>query len=124
MLRIVRHFDGAPRRAYLTEDLYPLRPRFDNLESFLRMPRNSAEAYLGATVLIVLASLARWGLDFIGHPLLPFTTYYPAILFATYVGSLGVGCYAAAVGGLIGWWAFLPPDFLFFVFKPKSQLEL
>jgi K+-sensing histidine kinase KdpD len=98
--------------------------RFGNLESFLRMPRSSAEAYLGATVLVVLATLVRWSLDFIGQPLLPFTTYYPAILFATYIGGLGVGCYAAALGGLIGWWAFLPPHFLFFVFKPRVELEL
>ena len=88
------------------------------------MPRSSAEAYLGATVLVVLASLVRWGLDFIGQPLLPFTTFYPAILFGTYIGGLGVGCYAAGLGGLIGWWAFLPPHFVFFVFKPKVELEL
>ena len=97
---------------------------FDNLEKFLRMPRSSAEAYLGATILVVLASLARWGLGFIGHPFLPFTTYYPAILFATYVGGFGVGCYAIALGSLIGWWAFLPPHFLFFVFKPNGAFEL
>ena len=88
------------------------------------MPRNSAEAYLGATILIVLASLVRWGLDYVGQPLLPFTTYYPAILFATYIGGFGVGCYATALGGLIGWWAFLAPHFLFFVFKPRGELEL
>jgi two-component sensor histidine kinase len=88
------------------------------------MPRSSAEAYLGATVLVVLASLVRWGLGFIGQPLLPFTTYYPAILFATYIGGLGVGCYAAALGGLIGWWAFLPPYFVLIIFKPKVELEL
>jgi two-component sensor histidine kinase len=97
---------------------------FNNLESFLRMPRNSAEAYLGATVLVVLASLARWGLGFIGQPLLPFTTYYPAILFATYIGGFGVGGYAVALGGLFGWWAFLPPHFSFLVFKPNGQFEL
>jgi two-component sensor histidine kinase len=101
-----------------------LRFRFDNLESFLWMPRNSAEAYLGATVLVVLASVGRWGLDFVGHPLLPFTTYYPAILFATYVGGLDAGCYAVALGGLIGWWAFLPPHFMFFAFKPQGEIEL
>src|ERR1700727_421389 len=93
---------------------------FDNLEKFLRMPRSSAEAYLGATILVVLASLARWGLGFIGHPFLPFTTYYPAILFATYVGGFGVGCYAIALGSLIGWGAFLPPHFFFFFFKPNG----
>ena len=101
-----------------------MHPRLNNLELFLRMPRRSAEAYLGATLLIVLASLVRWALDYVGQPLLPFTTYYPAILFATYIGGLGVGCYATALGGLIGWWAFLPPLFLFFVFKPRGELEL
>ena len=64
------------------------------------------------------------GLDYVGQPLLPFTTYYPAILFATYICGFGVGCYATALGGLIGWWAFLAPHFLFFVFKPRGELEL
>ena len=101
-----------------------MRSRFNNLESFLRRPRGSAEAYLAATVLVVVASLARWGLGFVGQPLLPFTTYYPAILFATYIGGLGVGCYAAILAGLIGWWAFLPPYLAFFVLKPKAGLEI
>jgi two-component sensor histidine kinase len=30
---------------------------------------------------------------------------------------------AVILGGLIGWWAFLPPHFVFFVFKPKVELE-
>jgi two-component sensor histidine kinase len=101
-----------------------VRSRFNDLEAFLRRPRGSAEAYLTATVLVVAASLARWGLGFIGQPLLPFTTYYPAILFATYIGGLGVGYYAAVLAGLIGWWAFLPPYLAFFVLKPKAGLEI
>ena len=103
---------------------YRVRSRFNDLESFLRLPRGSTEAYLAATLLVVAASLARWGLGFIGQPLLPYTTYYPVILFATYIGGVGVGCYAAILGGLIGWWAFLPPHLAFFVLKPKSELEL
>ena len=98
--------------------------RYKNLESFLRLPRGSPEAYLAATVLVVIASLARWGLGFVGQPLLPFTPYYPAILFATYIGALGVGCYAAILAGLIGWWAFLPPYLAFFVLKPEAWLEI
>src|SRR5271154_657367 len=103
---------------------YRVRSRFNDLESFLRLPRGSTEAYLAATLLVVAASLARWGLGFIGQPLLPYTTYYPVILFATYIGGVGVGCYAAILGGLIGWGAFLPPHLAFFVLKPKSELEL
>ena len=76
-----------------------MRSQFNDLETFLRLPGGSAEAYLAATVLVVIASLARWGLGFVGQPLLPYTTYYPAILFATYVGGLGVGCYAAVLAG-------------------------
>ena len=101
-----------------------MRPWFKNLESSLRLPSRSPEAYLAATVLVVIASLARWGLDFVGQPLLPFTTYYPAILFATYIGGFSVGCYAAILAGLIGWWAFLPPHLAFFVLKPKVGLEV
>ena len=101
-----------------------VRSRFNDLESFLRLPRGSTEAYLAATVLVVIASLARWGLDFVGQPLLPYTAYYPAILFATYIGGLSVGFYAAILAGLIGWWAFLPPHLVFFVLKPKAGLEV
>jgi two-component sensor histidine kinase len=101
-----------------------VRSRFNDLESFVRLPRGSTEAFLAATVLVVIASVARWGLGFIGQPLLPYTTYYPVILFATYIGGVGVGCYAAILAGLIGWWAFLPPPLAFFVLKPKSELEL
>jgi len=101
-----------------------VRSRFNDLEPFLRLPGGSTEACLVATLLVVAASLARWGLGFIGQPLLPYTTYYPVILFATYAGGVGVGCYAAILAGLIGWWAFLPPHLAFFVLKPKSELEL
>jgi TRAP-type C4-dicarboxylate transport system permease small subunit len=40
---------------------------------------------------------------------LPFTAFYPAVLFATYIGGLGAGTFAALLGGLIAWAAFMPP---------------
>ena len=98
--------------------------RLTNLQLIVRLPRGSADTFLAATVLVVIASLARWGLGFLGKPLLPFTTYYPAILFATYIGGLTVGGYAAILGGLIGWWAFLPPNFILFQLKSEGELEL
>jgi hypothetical protein len=97
---------------------------FNDPETFLRTPPGSAEAFFAATLLVVIGSLGRWALGFVGQPLLPYTTYYPVILFATYIGGVGVGCYAAIIAGLIGWWAFLPPHLAFFVLKPKSGLEL
>ena len=70
---------------------------------------DSVEAYLAATVLVFIASLVRWGLGFLGETLLPFTAFYPVVLFATYFGGPRVGIFTSIVGGVVGWWAFLLP---------------
>jgi two-component sensor histidine kinase len=55
---------------------------------------------------------------------LAFTGFYPAVLFAAYFGGLRVGIFAAILGGLIGWWAFLPPHYWFFPLSLTDELEL
>lgn len=89
-----------------------------------RVSPGGVEAYLAATVFVVIASLIRWGLGFLGEPLLPFTTYYPVVLFATYLGGPAVGIFTAIIGGLIGWWAFLSPHVGFFPIAIAGELEL
>ena len=84
----------------------------------------SVEAYLAATVLVVIASLVRWGLGFLGETLLPFTAFYPVVLFATYFGGPRVGIFTSIVGGVVGWWAFLLPHVGFFPIKIAGELEL
>ena len=84
----------------------------------------SVEAYLAATVLVVAASLVRWGLGLFGESLLPFTTFYPVVLFATYFGGPRVGSFAFIAGGLVGWWAFLSAHFGFFPIEISGELEL
>ncbi|MFY9900275.1 MAG: DUF4118 domain-containing protein [Xanthobacteraceae bacterium] len=84
----------------------------------------SVEAYLAATVLVVIASLVRWGLGFLGETLLPFTTFYPVVLFATYFGGSRVGIFTSIAGGVVGWWAFLLPHVGFFPIKIAGELEL
>ena len=84
----------------------------------------SVEAYLAATLLVVIASLVRWGLGFLGETLLPFTTFYPVVLFATYFGGPRVGIFTSIVGGVVGWWAFLLPHVGFFPIKIAGELEL
>jgi two-component sensor histidine kinase len=69
----------------------------------------SAEAYGVALILVGLASLARWALGFYTQDLQAFTTFYPAVLFATLLGGAGPGLCAALLGGFICWWQFLPP---------------
>ena len=68
----------------------------------------SAEAYALATAFVVLASLVRWSFSFISSDIFIFAAFYPAVLFATYVGGLRVGIFAAVLGATIALWAFMP----------------
>ena len=74
-----------------------------------RLLPGSTAAYAVATLLVVLAAILRWALGFLTEDLQAFTTFYPALLFAVLWGGAGAGIYAALLGGIIGWWAFLPP---------------
>lgn len=85
-----------------------------------RILPGTAGAYLAAVILVAFASLIRWALGFVGTALLPFTAYYPAVLFATYIGGFGVGTFAAVLGGFVGWVAFMPSG----LSAPGLSLEL
>lgn len=89
-----------------------------------RISPGSAEAYVFATICVVIASLLRWGLGVLSPDILPFPTYYPAILFAALVGGTGPGVFAAMLGGVIGWWAFMPPHYTFLPLTTGQQMSL
>ena len=55
---------------------------------------------------------------------LPLPTFYPAVLFSALIGGAGAGVFAAILGGLIGWWAFMPPHFAFFPVTFGQQIGL
>ena len=84
-----------------------------HLANWRRVSPGSAKAYVFATFCVVIASLARWGLGLLSEGILVFPTYYPAVLFAALIGGAGAGTFAAILGGVIGWWAFMPPHFSF-----------
>ena len=56
--------------------------------------------------------------------IVPFATFFPAVLLAALVGGIGPGIFAAIAGGAIGWWAFLPPPMAFFPLKPGQVISL
>jgi two-component sensor histidine kinase len=85
-----------------------------------RSSRGAADAYVAAAILIAVASLVRGGLSFLGDTLLPFTTFYPAVLLATYLGGVRVGGFAMIVGAVVGWWVFLPPHLT----TSRAEIEL
>ena len=78
-----------------------------------RIEPNSAAAYLFATSLVALSAIVRLLLDPVGADVLPLLTFYPAMLFAAFLGGFWPGVYAATLGGIVGWWAFLMPYYQF-----------
>jgi K+-sensing histidine kinase KdpD len=66
----------------------------------------------------MISSLMRWGMGLLTADVQGFATYYPAVLFAALFGGLAVGIFAIVLGGVISWWAFLPP---YFVFSPLTS---
>jgi len=66
----------------------------------------------------------RWvaGLWFEG--IVPFATFFPAVLLASLVGGIGPGIFAALLGGAIGWWAFLSPPMTFFPLQVGQVISL
>jgi two-component sensor histidine kinase len=90
----------------------------------VRSPRGSARAYAIAIGLVAVATIVRWGLGFLGDSLLPFTAYYPAVLFATFIGGAPAGIAAAILGGIVGSFAFFPPSWKLLPLPPGGGLEL
>jgi two-component sensor histidine kinase len=89
-----------------------------------RISPGSAEAYTFAAICVVIASLLRWGLGFVSPDILTFPTYYPAVLFAALVGGAGPGLFAAVLGGIVSWWAFMSPQFAFMPLTTGQQMSL
>jgi two-component sensor histidine kinase len=84
----------------------------------------SAGAYAFATLLVVVASIVRGALGYVVDDTFVFAAYYPAILFATYIGGARVGIFAAVLASAIGWWAFIPPHYTFFPISSGQQTRV
>ena len=88
------------------------------------VPAGSAEAYAFATFCVAVATVVRWAAGEWFEGIVPFATFFPAVLLAALVGGIGPGILAAIAGGTIGWWAFLTPPMTFFPLKPGQVISL
>lgn len=71
----------------------------------------SAAAYLLAVGCVAVATLVRVVLGLIANDIIPLATYYPAVLVASLLGGASSGVLALILGGIVGWWAFMPPHY-------------
>ncbi len=84
----------------------------------------SAEAYAFATLCVVVAALVRWAISLFVADVVPFATFFPAVLLAALVGGIGPGAFAAIVGGIIGWFAFVGQPMTFFPLTPGELVSV
>jgi PAS domain S-box-containing protein len=81
----------------------------------------SAAAIALAITCVAIATALRFALGFISPDIVPFATYYPAILLVTFLARAPAGALALALSAIASWWFFLPPPFTFF---PVSLPEI
>jgi PAS domain-containing protein len=81
------------------------------VERAQRIRENPIAAYSIALAAVVIATLLRWAVG--PFAISPFTTYYAAILLATFFGGFWPGVLAMVASAIIVWFVFLPPEFSF-----------
>jgi PAS domain S-box-containing protein len=69
---------------------------------------------------VLLATFVRWAIGGFVQELIPFTTYYPAIVVATLLGGFWLGMLATILSAVLAWWLFFPPAFDFAFDRPES----
>jgi two-component sensor histidine kinase len=82
---------------------FPHQRVYAGIRRFRRYP---ALTYGLAVVLVGIAMAFR--LSTVGSHLLPFVTFYPAIIISTLVGGIAVGIFAAAFSAVLAWYLILP----------------
>lgn len=103
-----------------------LRSRIDVALSGLhrRILPNSVQAYAFALLCVAIATGLEFALLRFDDNISSMGSYYPAALFAALIGGIGPGVMAATLGGLIGWWAIMPPQLSFSIFQYGDKITL
>src|SRR5262249_8849413 len=80
----------------------------------------------GAALLSVgVATLLRFSLNrFLGSSAVPFITFFPAVVFSAWIGGLGPGLLALALGAVLADYLFLLPAYSFALPDPTDLWSL
>ncbi len=84
----------------------------------------SAAALTFAAICIAAATAARLALGLIGPDIVPFATYYPAVLVVTLVAGVWTGVLAMLLGAIVSWFLFLPPQYTFLPLAAHDAVSL
>jgi two-component sensor histidine kinase len=85
----------------------------------------SAAAYAFAVGCVAVATAVRFVLAaWFGEGVVAFATYFPAVLVAALVGGASAGALALMLGGVVGWWAFMPPYYSLRLISPAQAVSL
>ncbi len=83
-----------------------------------------ARALQASVACVAVALLARFLLALIWPDIEVFATLFPAVLIASLAAGPLAGIMAAAFGAMVGWWAFLPPQYSFGITQPSDMVDL
>jgi two-component sensor histidine kinase len=75
---------------------------------------HSPAAFAFALVCVAAATLLRFAVEFISLNIVPFVTYFPAVLVATLIGGRAAGGFATLLSAVICWYAFISPELALF----------
>ncbi len=98
--------------------------RKDLSELIQRIRAGSFVAYVIATGFTAIATVVQASLALSADGVVPFAAFFPATLFSTVLGGVGPGVLSATLGGLVGWWAFLPPQMQFFPRTAGQEISI
>jgi two-component system, sensor histidine kinase PdtaS len=73
--------------------------------------QSTLAAFGFAIASVAVATALRLALGLFTADLVAFALYYPAVLIASLVSGRAAGALALVLGGLMSWWAFMPPYF-------------
>src|SRR5262245_19883040 len=76
-----------------------------------RLQQNSLVVWSAILGGVLLATLARWGIGGLVDDRTPFTTYCPAVVVATLLGSFWLGTLTIILLAVVACWIFMPPTF-------------
>jgi PAS domain S-box-containing protein len=90
------------------------------------LPRNPSVAarYIFTILAVTFATLLRYALNPVLDLRAPYILYFPTVVFCAWFGGLWPGLLSAALGSLVAWFVFFPPQYSLTVTDPTAPAQV